>query len=234
MIDVLYIYRESPNNGLELKYSLRSLEKYVRDVDRVFIATDRMPEFLKEVNQVEVKDLWCPMATHWWKIKNVIDKTDISPNFALMYDDIFFVKETNLTNYPHYQKGRLIDNKDGGEHYRQTLLNARDWLKKDRWGEPYNFEVHTPFVYCKDAFKYLTDIFMPLMNDCQAMAVRSVYGNLFCKESPYRGDIKIRDNTKVEDVIGVGDCFSCSDDAFNCQVKGFLEKEFPEKSRCER
>ena len=75
---------------------------------------------------------------------------------------------------------------------------------------------------------------MPLMNDCQAMAVRSIYGNLFCKEPPYRGDLKIRDNINIENVIGMVDCFSCSDYAFNGNVLKFLEKEFTDKSRWEK
>lgn len=234
MIDVLYIYKHSPNDDKELKYSLRSLERYVLDVNRVFI-TGECPDFINKNKIIftPCEDCYAPMSSHWNKVQKTTLETNIGINFALMYDDIFFTRITHLTNYPHYQRGVLGDDPNGGEHYKQTLLNARDLLRKENY-TTFDYEVHTPFVYNKANFWALKDVFEPLKNDHQSMAVRSVYGNMFCKEAPYRGDIKIRDkSTRVKDVIGTADCFSCSDDAFNGQVLEFLGFEFPNKSKWE-
>ena len=233
MIDVLYIYKNSPNNGEELRYSLRSLEKYVDDYGSVIICGDK-PDFISdEVIYIEAKDIGAPMTNHWWKVLNAFERTG-AYNLALMYDDIFFVKPTCLSHYPFYQKGKLEDNQEGGEHYRQTLKNAQILLENN-FCDTYNHELHVPCVYNIDKFKELGFWFFTMKDDCQSAAVRSIYGNRFCKHQPYRGDIKIKDkNTKVEDIIGVADCFSCSDEVFNGNVLEFLKKEFPDNSGFEK
>ena len=236
MIDILYIYKHSTNDDQELKYSLRSLEKYVNDYKRIFITGD-IPDFIdeKKVIYTPEKDIGAPMTNHWWKviqtIRNTHDKNTYE--FALMYDDIFFVKPTNLSNYPYYQRGDLGEDKNGGEHYQQTLLNAKQFLE-EHGQTTYDFELHTPFVYDSYSFAKINHLFESRKDDCQSMAVRSVYGNTFHSDAPYRGDIKIRGLEKVEDVIGVADCFSVSESAFQYDTKRFLEKEFPNKSRWEK
>lgn len=233
MIDVLYIYKHSPNNGEELRYSLRSLEKNVLDVHRVVISGD-CPDFInkEKVIYIETEDIGAPMTNHWWKVLNAFERTN-SDRFALMYDDIFFVKPTNLSNYPFYQKGALCDNKDGGEHYRQTLKNAELLLKRF-FVSTYNHELHVPCIYEKEKFKELDFWFFCMKDDCQSAAVRSIYGNKFCSNQPYRGDIKVKDKeTKIEDIVGIADCFSCSDEVFTGNTLEFLKKEFPNKSKLE-
>lgn len=233
MIDILYIYKNSLNNGEELRYSLRSLEKYVDDYGNVIICGDK-PDFINdEVIYIETKDIGAPMTNHWWKVLNAFERTGAC-ELALMYDDIFFVKHTNLTHYPFYQKGKLKDNQEGGEHYRQTLKNAEMVLKSNCFNT-YNHELHVPCIYNIDKFREMSFMFYAMKDDCQSAAVRSIYGNSFFENQPYRGDIKIKDkNTKVKDVIGVADCFSCSDEVFNGNVLEFLKKEFPDKSRFEK
>lgn len=96
MIDVLYIKGKQSNNyDSELKYSLRSLDVCVSDIGRVFI-TGECPNFVDKSKVVFTpeNDIGCPMINHWWKVSQTIKQTDISDNFALMYDDIFFVAFT--------------------------------------------------------------------------------------------------------------------------------------------
>ena len=89
MIDILYIKgAKSPNNDDELRYSLRSL-KFVRDKGRVFITGNR-PDFVQNIIHIPCDDIGCRMINHWWKVTQTILQTDISDDFVLMYDDIFF------------------------------------------------------------------------------------------------------------------------------------------------
>ena len=233
-MDIVYIYKNSPNNGEELRYSLRSVEKYVRDVGTIIICGDK-PDFIDTdlVMYIDAKDIGAPMTNHWWKVLNAFERTGAC-KLALMYDDIFFVKPTFLSHYPFYQKGKLEDNQEGGEHYRQTLKNAQ-MLLESNCCDTYNHELHVPCVYDADNFKELGFWFFTMKDDCQSAAVRSIYGNRFRHKQPYRGDIKIKDKmVRVEDVIGCADCFSCSDDAFSGNVLEFLKKEFPKKSEWEK
>ena len=86
MVDILYIYKHSKNNGEELKYSLRSLEKYVSNYGKIFITGD-CPDFIdkSKVIHTPAQDIGYPMVNHWWKVRETIKKTNISNNFVLMY-----------------------------------------------------------------------------------------------------------------------------------------------------
>ena len=236
MIDLVYIKgKESVNNDLELLYSLRSVEKYVGDYNNIFI-TGECPDFIDKgkIIYTPANDIGAPMTNHWWKVRETIKKTGLDGDFILMYDDIFFVKPTNLTHYPFYQRGKLGEDMNGGEHYRTTLLNARDFLVR-KGCSTYDHELHIPCVYNAEKFLELDRYFMALKDDCQSMAVRSVYANMCCPEQPYRGDIKIRSQMeRVKYAIGVADCFSVSDDMFQFDTYDWLKMDLGKQSRWEK
>ena len=233
-IDVLYIVGTGSKFGNEeLKYSLRSLETYVEDYGQVFI-TGVCPPFIDKTKVIHTheQDLDCPMMSHWWKVRQTIEKSDISNNFVLMYDDIFFVKPTKLTNYPFYHKELLTD-KIGDGIYRRSLTNAANFLKKEG-RSVCDCELHIPCVYNKIMFKQMDSFFVPLMKDSIGMAVRSVYANYFGMVGPLRGDIKLRTSVDtVEGMIGNADCFSVSDWVYQCDTQRWLKEHFPNKSKFE-
>lgn len=233
MIDILYIKREKKLNGdKELMYSLRSVDKYIKDYKRIFI-TGTCPEYIDKDKVIFLpeRDIGFPMSNHWWKVYKTIQKGKISRNkFALMYDDIFFVKPTKLENYPFYQRGLLGESNTGSNSYRLWLENTRKYLLENN--KPiFDYELHVPCVYKTKEFLEL-----PISeNDFnfKDKAVRSTYANMFLKNQPYRKDIKLRGNERVDEVIGDYDCFSVGDDTFKNALE-YLEKEFPNKSRWEK
>lgn len=235
MIDILYIKGKiSPNYDEEMKYSLRSLEKYVLDYGRVFITGD-CPLFVNKSTVIHTleNDIGVPTINHWWKVSQTIKKTDISQKFALMYDDIFFVKPTKLENYPFFSKGMLEDKPFEG-FYRKSCGNAYEFLKNNGYNTN-DCELHIPCIYDRDKFVELDKIFDKIKDKKDGMVVRSVYGNMFEPCMPYRDDIKIRLSTEsVERVIGDADCFSVSDWVFNNNVYPWLKEHFKERSRFER
>ena len=235
MIDVLYIKGKiSPNYDEEMKYSLRSLEKYVSDVGRVFITGD-CPLFVKKSSIIHTleNDIGVPTINHWWKVSQTIKKTDIGQKFVLMYDDIFFVKPTKLENYPFYCKGNLEDKPFEGI-YRKSCGKAYEWLK-NHGEETEDCELHIPCIYERDKFLELDKIYEPIKDKKDGMVVRSIYGNKFKHSLPLRRDIKIRlSNETVEQVIGDADCFSVSDWVFNNNVYPWLKEHFPERSKYEK
>ena len=236
MIDVLYIKgKPSLSMDLELKYSLRTLEQNAKGIGRVFI-TGECPEFINKDKIIFTpeEDIGSPMINHWWKVKQTIERTDISKRFVLMYDDIFFTKEVEIETYPFYQKGFLHQIKTGGPVYRESLYNAAEWLL-NHGKTMYDFELHVPCIYDKNKFKKLTEVFEKIKGEYPAMAVRSVYANLFEKERPFRSDIKFRTpNESPEDLPEEADCLSVSDSAFRYKVLPWLEKNYPERSKYEK
>ena len=235
MIDILYIIKDTPsiNGDLELLYSLRSLEQNVADFGRIYI-TGRCPDFIdkNKVIFTPCNDVETPMMSHWWKVQQTIDKTDISNDFVLMYDDIFFINHINLTGYPFYKRGELGEMKSGGEIYRQNLINTRNWLINEGLGVYYDYELHLPCIYNKIFFAALKDKFFPMLHTGQPISCRSVYGNMFKEYEPFALDVKLRN--PEDDVPMFGDCFSVSDQAFKYKTLDFLKTRYIIKSRWEK
>ena len=235
-VDVLYIYKYTGRGDEELKYSLRSLDKYVAGFDRVFITGD-CPDFIDKdkVIYTPAQDIGYPMANHWWKVRETITKTDISDNFVLMYDDIFFVKPTSLEGYPNYSKGALNDACLGGWHYKIWMRNTLEWLAV-RGHTVFDYELHIPFTYNRGKFLEMDCIFKPMSEvnmSIGQLAVRSVYGNLFLGGNPpYRKDIKIR-NKDDELILGDADCFSIGDNMFAGDIRKRIMDDLTNKSKWE-
>lgn len=236
MIDILYILGgRKMNYDMEIICSLRTLNKYVQDAGRIFI-TGEIPPSIDESTVIftEAKDIGCPTINHWHKVNETIKKTDIGEKFVLMYDDIFFTKPTSLTEYPHYQKGKLGESYEGGWEYRKSLTKAEKWLTEHQMST-YNFELHVPFIYERTKFQLLEPVFQPLIKDPIGMAVRSIYGNRFAIDIPYKNDVKIRARSDVNDEKIMGqECISASDYTFPFIVAPHLEQHVQERSPWEK
>lgn len=236
-IDVLYIKgKVSENNDEEMKYSLRSLERFCIEYGRIFI-TGECPEYINRETVVFTpeKDIGNPMINHWWKVSQTIKKTDISEYFVLMYDDIFFTQVTNIEKIQRYWRGILGEDKRGSEDYRECLEDTKKWLRKN--GITYfDYELHTPFIYGRKEFKKLDIIFDKIKDSRLGMAPRSIYGNIISEGmDEFRRDIKIRTEfEKPEDITIKYDCFSVSESAWKYQTKRWCQEHFKQKSRWEK
>lgn len=240
MIDVVYILKSAPSKNFdnEIRYSLRSLDKFCPDVSRVFI-TGGIPSFIDrdKIIHTPEDDIGVPAVNHWWKVKQTIEQTDISNDFILMNDDFFFVKQRELSKYPLYFRGELINELDQNSLYKQMLYNTRLCVLNNGGYSFLDFSVHCPIRYNREQFLKLNPIFEEVKTEKPAFSVRSVYGNLFAldEERIFRKDIKIRRSTeKVEDVVGEADCFSVSDDVFECDTLRWLNENLPNKSKWEK
>lgn len=235
-IDVLYIVGNGSLYGdEELRYSLRSLDKFGRNVGRLFI-TGKCPAFVDQtkVTFLPELDIGCPAINHWWKVDQTFRKTDIGDRALLMYDDIFFCKPTDLANYPWRWRGELPDMRPEGE-YRKSLFNAHEFLFK-RNLPVLNYELHQPCIYEKDKFLSMEKDFEELKLSDVGMVPRSVYANRFVEgKTKHMEDLKIRafvDN--VDNLIKDRDCFSIADDCLDGPVQLWLDKNLPERSQWEK
>lgn len=225
MIDILYIKgKVSPNDDLELRYSLRSLQNVV-DKGRVFITGNR-PDFVKNVVHTPCDDIGCRTINHWWKVRETILKTDISDDFILMYDDIFFMKGITLGDFPFYNRGLIKDHKTGTSSYIQNLKEAQKILTK-MGKTTIDYTLHIPCIYNRDNFLKMDDIYFSYIDKYPAPSVRCMYGNLFVGNSPFREDLKIRNKN-----YNIDDIFSTADETFK-YVLPLLKKEFPERCKYE-
>ena len=236
-IDVLYIIGNGSLYGnVELQYSLRSLDKFGKNVGRVFI-TGECPDFIdrEKVTFLPELDIGCRAINHWWKVDQTFRKTDIGDRALLMYDDIFFCKNVNLAKYPWRWRDILPLTVRPDGQYRRTLYNAGVWLQK-RMLPCLNYCLHQPCIYEKEKFLSLSDDFEELKLSDVAMSVRCIYANKFVTEkTEHMDDLKIRAYVAdLEKLIADRDCFSIADDCFEGPVEDWLKKTLPEKSRWEK
>ena len=126
-MDVLYyIGGGSMRNNVELRLSLRALEKHCKDLGKVFIVGNK-PAFLKNVEYIWVEDKF-----EWWR--NAFEKTKaaikagISDDFLLMNDDFFMTGSFEAAKYPYYHRGEMPD--CSKTQYQEVIANTKKLLKK--------------------------------------------------------------------------------------------------------
>lgn len=234
-INVLYIVGNGSVYGnVELRYSLRSLDKFGKNVGRVFI-TGECPDFIdrEKVTFLPELDIGKPMINHWWKVDQTFRKTEIGDRALLMYDDIFLCKPVDLAKYPWRWKSELPDLPQEGE-YRSCLFNAHEWLF-ERNLPVLNYENHIPCIYEKEKFLSMAEDYNELKLYDSPMAVRSVYANRFGVGDEHQEDLKIRATVdNLDKLIADRDCFSIASDCYEGPVEDWLKKTFPERSRWEK
>ncbi len=215
-MDVLYyIGSGSKHNNDEIRFSLRSLEKYCVDLDRVFVVGNK-PPFLKNVTYLWVEDKF-----EWWR--NAFEKTKaaikagISDEFLLMNDDFFMLQKFRAATYPFYHKGDIsLEPKNA---YQEVLRNTRCVLEKQ--GAPFkHYGVHCPIRIVGKKYLELEKYFL------SPVSARCLYGNLFCN------GLETKDNKGLIIKNAKQKCFSSLDWAGE-EVFKALGEMFPHPCRFE-
>lgn len=233
-MDILYIVGQgSTENNAELMYSLRSVEKFCKGVQRIFI-TGICPNFInrKKVVFTACDDPYCRNLNHFYKVYNTLITTDISDNFLLMYDDIFFCRPVDIRKYKWFYKGQLPEKANNS--YQQGLVNSRKWLQENVFPTK-DFTTHTPCIYNRTLFCGLFSIFNDLRDDVHGMSPRCIYSNQFVeKPVELTEDVKIRTQKfGINDAVETTGCFSTGDFTFNV-AKNWLYENLMWKSRWEK
>lgn len=245
-MDILYILGTgSKHNNDELRYSLRSLERYGNGLGRVYLVGE-CPEWLntETVTYIPFKDKESSKFKRIWaKIVYAVNHCDISDDFLLSSDDIFHVKPIDLNNYPYYHKNGLYvgvpADKKGTKLWAmleetKTLLRKYKYPMEDYGGG-----------HCLHHFsRYVLNHSPKITKDAFAMkyggAIDVIMGNALVKlRKPVtvpRKDIKLTSVKNEADFyrqIGGTESFSTNDTVLDGFVGKWLAETFSEKSRFE-
>lgn len=244
-MDILYVLgKGSKWDNNELRYSLRSIEKFGRNVGNVYIV-GQDPGFLSdEAIMIKIED------RHKAKHKNILtnirtalEHTTITNDFLLSSDDHFYVKETDFDNYPIYCKGDLpnrMTKADKGKGYKESLVDTRRIL--ERYGYTYhNFSQHGNTHMSREAIELAHDLIDDSYSTRRGVEPTCLLLNVLYKHKPFdfikRKDIKIKDDiNNVEDIkkiIKDREVFSIYDAAIERGVAEYLQELFPNKSKYE-
>lgn len=237
-MDLVYVLGfGSPWKNNEIRYSLRSVEKYVKDYGNVYIVGE-CPKWLRGPGLIHIQH---PDETNFVSINTcrkflrACSVGDLTEYFATMNDDFFFVKPSTLKEYPNYFRGDIAVDMDRIKKgpYFQSMHNTRLQLKKHGFGTKH-FGVHRPGIMNK---RMLPDVVKWFNWNVQyGLLTRSLYGNVLHLKADRTKDLKMKTITDRENFntqVGNRDVFSIGDGIITPYFCELMNELYPDKSRWE-
>lgn len=256
-MDILYLVGNgSKCFDYELRFSLRSLEKYGKNIDRIFVC-GHCPEWLSD-KVIKIEKPVTNSTNNNDKNKNIyrdllyaVEHTDIGLNdngeFLISMDDHFYCKETDFNNYPFYVKNYSkrkcgymlpLEYEHGFkcESYQKLLVSTANFLN-DRGYSYINFTLHRNMhmnrYFIEDMKELNEEIFSN--NDIFVEGAAVALNYRYTKEQFYYivcEDIKTNNVNRLQKIINDEEThvFSTDDFAFKSRIFNFLMRLYPEKS----
>lgn len=234
-MDIVYVLKND-NNYEDLRNSLRSLERYGENYDRVFIIGGR-PDFLdysKIIHFDFVDDYEVAEYNVFKKLVYISQNTDISEDFILFNDDFYLLKPINLNTIPYYFKRNEIATVYSSTNtFNDMAMITRDFLLKNN-KRIYDFKVHYPIIYNKSKIQELVPLFQESFKISPlGLSIRDLYCNWHnVPNKVFKKDNKIMTNTNFYEFIKGLDLFSGSNNPKE-EEKQFLDYKFNIKSKWE-
>lgn len=231
---------------MELRYSLRSIARYGRNVGRVFVIGD-VPSFVSD--RVTCISHPAPYAV---KERNIMDAivhaahfADMTDEFLRSSDDHFYVRHVDFDDYPVWRKkvqewkeayddpseNGLLPVK-GGSGYHRQLVHTRAFLASEGLTFHY-FDIHRNTHLSRSVIRECVKrgLVARALRSRTPVLTDSLFGNYRYTMEPFvftdTFDYKLRsDACEVPDGA---DCFSTYDFKEGSPVHGLLESLFPDK-----
>jgi hypothetical protein len=226
-----FVYTCKIGNNEELRYSLRSVEKFYPDAD-VWVVGGK-PDWYTG-NFIPVPQ----SSTSFSNVKNslaaVCKNKNIPDDIVVMNDDFIFVRE--IEDIKHYYGGTLSDKilsyrkHKASPSYIRQLANLYRFVKR-RAKVVLDFELHVPMPVKKT-------LLVQVISD--EVMWRSNYGNRFVQEDTREQmeDVKVYNGGNLsfksyDYLSGEYPFISTQDNSFDTVYKNLLKDLFPKKSKYE-
>jgi hypothetical protein len=230
-VEKTFVYVCKNGENEELKFSLRSVEKFFPESD-VWVIGGKPSWYLGNFVPVSSgPDVFQNVRN---SLSIVSQNKEISEEFIFMNDDFFFVR--HMETIPYYISGtlrdRIISNKTNGVNssYIRRLVDSYKHCKSFR-NPPLDFDIHTPMPVNK---KLMSEV----LGD--KIMWRSNYGNRFVKdnETVTIKDVKVYEKEsysfKNYDFMSFEyPFFSTNDDSFELVREKLLNDMFASSSKYE-
>lgn len=188
MKSIVIPYKAS--NSDELRYALRSLKNYKHK--DLWIIGDK-PDFINDdVNYLPYRQTADIAQNTLNIIKMACENPDITENFVLMHDDMYFMRK--ISAIPVYHRGTYDEVLEGyknrlSNYYLRRMKNTKVHLMKLGVEKPLCYELHIPFTINKSKW-------LELELDTRYNKL-SVYGNLHKIGGTKHKDVKVRSKNRV-------------------------------------
>lgn len=238
MIDVVYILgKESRWYDTEIKYSVRSVEKHLKNYRHIFLIGQKPMFFNDEIIEIPYQDIYGNKSRNIMaKILRAASDKRISKEFMLFNDDYFLLKDVDATTYPFYYKNTLaqaIERNKGNYEYTQHIQATIQALSQYQHDQK-NFDSHFPILYNKAKVKQVIDKYY--WNIPFGYIFKSLYCNTLGITGQLKEDCKINHPHIFEmwPKITAGlDMLSIGDRCINKSMEQYLFSLYPHKSKYE-
>lgn len=228
-MDSVYIIGQGSRwDDNELRYSIRSLVKHFKGLDKIFIVGHK-PKWITNVYHIPAED----KDGTQYKEQNICNKIKaachvniVSEDFVLINDDHFFLQDTG--NLPNYYDGTIADRlKRNKNSYHISLTNTERALSQVDLPTKY-FDIHCPIVcnkkdFLKSMWGYDWDI-------KRGYCVKTLHLNTMQEMGIPAKDFKV---TRAQDIDLTRPYFSISDDLISPVFERFMETLYQDKSKYE-
>jgi hypothetical protein len=219
----------SKHNNMELRLSLRSIEKHLRP-ERVIVC-GHDPGFLSDKVEYILNFPAKKENDAAWGIKEnllaLCNHPDTPDTFTLLNDDYFILQP--IKDFPYYHKGELRDAMEriGSGIFYGHLLATAVVLEKKKLPTKH-FDGHWPIVYDKQKLKKIIeeqDWTVPL-----GPTIRSIYCNTLGIEGEYMEDCKANKPQNWPVFCEGKPMISVGDESFDSNCRKYLLSLLSSKS----
>lgn len=237
-MDIVYALGSGSNwDNNELRYSLRSVDKYVNHVGNVYLIGEK-PKWIKNIIHIPMNDR--PGVE--WKEFNIMQKIlracatpALSREFIFMNDDHFLLHV--IPPLPFYYQQTLLSSmfkRRVQDTYHKALDNTYQALMRRDYNV-INYDIHVPIIYDKNLFADTV-----LSYDWNTAPGGYVIKSLYCNTLGVKGqevmDLKIKERMdcfKLEALTLGRKFFSIDDSSINLDMGTYLQYLYPIKSKYE-
>lgn len=249
-MDILYIIGpKSKTNHFELRCSLRSIEKFGKNVGNVYVV-GYCPRWLSdEVIKLPCEDKYKSdditqfqkNANICYKLLYAVDHSDIGETFMVSMDDHFYVKETDFENYPYFVRNRKnygieLPDSSPGTPYLTFLSSVREYIKGKKL-PILNFGLHRNRRVTREDIEACREVLGETINNCIPSGGLIYLSNYRYSKDPFCykivKDVKIS-NREQEHLIGDSEVFSTTDFYPFTGLYFLLRKLYPDQSKYEK
>ena len=243
-VDVVYVLGSGSTwNNNEIRYSLRSIEKYARGVGNIFIVGE-LPDFLsKGIMHIKADDIFNPnqnadgnIAT---KVLAACADDRLSDDFLFINDDHILLKPLHLSEMPAFHKGDMNFFPDTTwtlNFWRGRLKRTMEVLNQ-KGLTAFHFDCHTPILFNKNKFPQVMSNFP--YTEGIGLTMKSLYGNSIYSKSGVllsnekKTVFKYYTNAQLNQRLEGCGFMSFNDFGLNGAFKLWLDARFPDPSRWE-
>lgn len=235
----------------ELRYLLRSVERNVSGLERIYLMTTCKPHWLREdwskggIVVVPVKDTYTDNkdANLHSKTLHTLAAYDID-RFAWTADDACFMKPIRLEDIPvihNHRDNGLFYQKDAGR-WKKRVRNTLDWAKARGVELEHNFEAHCPQCFDgrlllerMNGVDYMSQPGLTIYTTWRVMtdSWRDSHDQREWKQT-FELEIDERPRTMSDEELCSKAFIGYSDAGVRAGILDRLRRHFPEKSKYER